>query len=316
MTHVNGRVEPLEPEDGSDLLGRYFAQVAQTELLTAEEEVDLAKAIEAGVYADHLLAEDGSIPARRRAELEAITYDGQLAKDHMVRANLRLVVSVAKKFAWSDLSFLDLIQEGNLGLIHAVEKFDWSKGYKFSTYAMWWIRQAIQRGIHTSSRTVRLPSHVLEEVGKVRRVERELEVRLGRDPTPEEVADATSLPTERVLELHRLARPAVSLETPVGVDATASLADLLPDPRGPEAVDRVEFQSMAKQLREVVDTLPPREALIMSLRYGLHDGRQHSLREVAERVGLTTERIRQLEKQSLAELRDPARNRPLLAWAG
>jgi RNA polymerase sigma factor (sigma-70 family) len=316
VTHVNGRIEPLEPDDTEDLLGRYMRQVSQTELLTAEQEVDLAKRIEAGIYAEHLLERSGKLSTTLRRELDAIVDDGQAAKDHMVRANLRLVIAVAKKYPWTNLSFLDLIQEGNLGLIHAVEKFDFKKGYKFSTYAMWWIRQAIQRGIAQSSRTVRLPAHVVEELNKVRTKERELETTLGRSPTVEEVADAAGLPAERVTALRRMSRATVSLDTPIGEDADVSLGDLIADPRSEEAVESAEYQDLAREVRDIVDTLPPREALILSLRFGLHDGRPHTLPEVADEIGLSTERIRQLEKQSLAELRDRARHEPLLAWAG
>lgn len=316
MTHDNGRAEPREPDDEADLVSQYLQQVSHTELLTAEEEVDLAKRIEAGIYAARLLERDGSLTESRRADLREVARDGELAKDHMVRANLRLVVSVAKKYAWSDLSFLDRIQEGNLGLIRAVEKFDYKKGYKFSTYAMWWIRQAIQRGIHGSSRTIRLPSHVMEEVNKVRKAQAALESRLGREPTAQEVAEEAGLDENRTVELRHLARPAISLHTPLGLDGDASIGDLIPDPHGEQAIDHTERQALLEELRGVLDTLPPREALIISLRYGLHDGREHSLREIAEQVGLTLERIRQLEKQSLAELRDPDRNYPLLTWAG
>jgi RNA polymerase primary sigma factor len=316
VSHANGRVEPREPDDTEDLLGRYMRQVGQTTLLTAEQEVELAKRIEAGVYAAHLLDENGKLSTRRRRELVAAVDDGQAAKDRMVRANLRLVVAVAKKYPWSSLSFLDLIQEGNLGLIHAVEKFDFKRGYKFSTYAMWWIRQAIQRGIAQSSRTVRLPVHVVEELNKVRTREGELATALGRDPTIEEVAAAAGLSAERVTLLRRVSRPTMSLDTPIGEEPDASLGDLIADPRSGEAIESAEYQALAQELRDIVDTLPPREALIVSLRFGLHDGTQHTLDEVADRVGLTKERIRQLEKQSLAELRDPARHEPLLAWAG
>jgi RNA polymerase sigma factor (sigma-70 family) len=315
VTHVNGRIEPLEPEDAEDLLDRYLRQVGQTSLLTAEQEVELAKRIEAGVYASHLLEEDGRLSKARRRELRAVVDDGQAAKDHMVRANLRLVIAVAKRYPWSGLSFLDLIQEGNLGLIRAVEKFDFAKGYKFSTYAMWWIRQAIQRGIAASSRTVRLPAHVVEELNRIRARERELVTELGREPTVDEVAAAAGLSVERVDALRRAAWSTVSLDSPAGEGADASLGDLIADPRSDRAVESAEHRALAHDVREIVETLPPREALIVSLRFGLQGGRQHSIGEVAERLGLSPERIRQLEKQSLAELRDPARHHPLLAWA-
>jgi RNA polymerase primary sigma factor/RNA polymerase nonessential primary-like sigma factor len=291
--------------------------VASTALLTAADEVELAKRIEAGVYADQLLAQAAQDPGVHRVrELEAIAYDGQLAKEHMIRANLRLVVSVAKRFAWSELAFLDLVQEGNLGLIRAVEKFDYTRGYKFSTYAMWWIRQAIQRGIADTGRAVRLPIHVLDELNRVRLVERRLEASLGRSPTAAEIAAEAQLATGRVTELRQHARPTLSLEAPVGPDADTQIGDLIVDPRsGEEAAELLESQALRQELRGVLGTLPPQQALIMTLRYGLNDGRRHTLGEVADRLGLTSERVRQLEKQSLADLRDPERRRRLLTWA-
>jgi RNA polymerase sigma factor (sigma-70 family) len=318
--HANGRSEPLQPHDEGDLVGRYLDQVSQTKLLSAEEEVQLAKRIEAGVYAERLLTQAAErrepMAAYRRSELEVIAHDGGVAKDHMIRANLRLVVSMAKRYAWSELAFLDRIQEGNLGLIRAVEKFDYTRGYKFSTYATWWIRQAIQRGIADAERTVRLPAHVVEEISKIGRAERRLEVRLGRSPTAAEVGAETQLAPERVEELKRHARSVMSLETPVGADADTQIGDLIVDPRsGEHATELLESQALRQELRGVVDTLPARAALIVTLRYGLHDGRPQTLSEVATRLGLTKERIRQLEKEAMAELRDPQRHRPLLEWA-
>jgi RNA polymerase sigma factor (sigma-70 family) len=323
--HANGRMEPLQPHDEADLVGRYLDQVARTMLLTAADEVELAKRIEAGLYAHQLLTQaakdigvdigvdTGVDPVR---ELEAIAYDGQLAKEHMIRANLRLVVSVAKRFAWSGLAFLDLIQEGNLGLIRAVEKFDYTRGYKFSTYAMWWIRQAIQRGIADTARTVRLPIHVVDELNKIRRVERRLEVSLGRSPTAGEIAAEAQLAAARVTELKQYARATLSLEATVGADTDTQIGDLIVDPRSDEeAAELLESQALRHELRGLLDTLPPQQALIMALRYGLNDGRQHTLGEVADRLRLTNDRVRQLEKQALADLRDPERRRRLLGWA-
>jgi RNA polymerase primary sigma factor/RNA polymerase nonessential primary-like sigma factor len=313
----DGRLEPRQLHDEADLVGRYLDQVANTALLTAAEEVELAKRIEVGVYAHQLLTQAAQDPGVARVrELEAIAYDGQLAKEHMIRANLRLVVSVAKRFAWSELTFLDLVQEGNLGLIRAVEKFDYTRGYKFSTYAMWWIHQAIQRGIADTGRTVRLPIHVLDELNRVRRVERRLEASLGRSPTAAEIAAEAQLAAGRVTELRQHARATLSLETPVGPGADTQIGDLIADPRsGDEAAELLESQALRQELRGVLDTLPPQQALIMTLRYGLNDGRRCTLGEVADRLGLTNERVRQLEKQSLADLRDPERRRRLLTWA-
>jgi RNA polymerase primary sigma factor/RNA polymerase nonessential primary-like sigma factor len=313
----DGRLEPRQLHDEADLVGRYLDQVANTALLTAAEEVELAKRIEVGVYAHQLLTQAAQDPGVARVrELEAIAYDGRLAKEHMIRANLRLVVSVAKRFAWSELTFLDLVQEGNLGLIRAVEKFDYTRGYKFSTYAMWWIHQAIQRGIADTGRTVRLPIHVLDELNRVRRVERRLEASLGRSPTAAEIAAEAQLAAGRVTELRQHARATLSLETPVGPGADTQIGDLIADPRsGDEAAELLESQALRQELRGVLDTLPPQQALIMTLRYGLNDGRRRTLGEVADRLGLTNERVRQLEKQSLADLRDPERRRRLLTWA-
>ncbi len=302
-------------DEDYDLVGQYLKQIGTTPLLSAAEEVELARRIEAGVYAASLLETEG--PGRRRDELAALVRDGEQARDHMIRANLRLVVSAARKYYRnSGLPFLDVVQEGNLGLIRAVEKFDYSKGFKFSTYAMWWIRQAIERGKAERARTIRLPVHVLETLSKVGKAERKLTVSLGREPTPEELAAETDLTPARVVELRRISRDTLSLDTPVGEQGSASIGDLIEDTETPQATDVVEFHALGEQVRDLVNTLAPREALIVSMRFGLEDGEQHTLQEVAERVGLTKERVRQLEKLALAELRDPARHQPLIEWAG
>jgi RNA polymerase primary sigma factor/RNA polymerase nonessential primary-like sigma factor len=289
-------------------------------LLTAEEEVDLAKRIEAGVYADELLreaeADRRELPARRRRDLEAVARDGQYAKDHMIRANLRLVVAMAKRHARRGLPFLDIVQEGNLGLIRAVEKFDYTKGYKFSTYATWWIRQAMERGLAQHARTVRLPVHVVENLGKLGRVERRMHLRLGREPTLEELADETGFPAEKVTELRRVGLEAISLDTPVGESGETVVGDLIEDTEVLQATDVVEYRALAEQLRATIATLPPREAMILTLRYGLHNGRPRSFEQIAQEVGLTRERVRQLEKQALAELRAAEGCEHLLEWAG
>jgi RNA polymerase sigma factor (sigma-70 family) len=326
VTALNGngwtatpRQEPREQEGEYDLVGQYLAQIAGTPLLTAEEEVELAKRIEAGVYARELLrrADSGEQElSAPREELEAIMRDGERAKDHMIRANLRLVVSAARKYYRSvGASFLDVVQDGNLGLIRAVEKFDYTKGFKFSTYAMWWIRQAIERGRADKARAVRLPVHVVEEIARLGRSERKLHMRLGGEPTIEEVAAEAGLTVDRVSELRALSREAVSLDAPVGEDGTTRVSDLIQDTDVLQPPEVVEFRGLAEELRSIVDTLPAREAAIIALRYGLHDGRQHSLREVADRLGLSPERVRQLERQALTELREPERQEPLLAWA-
>ncbi|PSL01534.1 RNA polymerase primary sigma factor/RNA polymerase nonessential primary-like sigma factor [Haloactinopolyspora alba] len=328
MTIVNGhgadtaavRSEPRELDQDYDLVGHYLKQIGSTPLLSAQEEVDLARRIEAGLYASELLraADAGERELTRpREELDAVARDGEHAKDHMIRANLRLVVAAARKhYRNTGLSFLDVIQDGNMGLIRAVEKFDYTRGFKFSTYAMWWIRQAIERGRAEKARTIRLPAHVVESISKLARTERKLHLSLGREPTADEVATEADLTTERVEELRRISRDVVSLDMPVGDDGSANVGDLIEDTEVLQAPDVVEFKALGEEVRTLVETLAPREAMIVSLRYGLSDGRQHTLQEVAERVGLTKERVRQLEKEALAELRDPARYEPLLEWAG
>jgi RNA polymerase primary sigma factor len=306
-------------DDEPDLVGQYLAQIGSTPLLSADEEVELAKRIEVGVYAAELVrtAEAGNqrISAARRRALEAVAEDGRAAKDHMIRANLRLVVAAARKHARRGVPFLDVVQEGNLGLIRAVEKFDYTKGFKFSTYAMWWIRQAIERGLAEQSRTVRLPAHVAEVVAKINRIDRDLNRLLGREPTLDEVAAEAGLSVERVIELRQVARDSISLDTPVGDDAETTLGELIEDTDVLQAADMAEQRALTASLHELVATLAPREATIIELRFGLHDGQPHTLQEVADRVGLTRERVRQLEKKALAELRDPRRHEPVLAWA-
>jgi RNA polymerase primary sigma factor/RNA polymerase nonessential primary-like sigma factor len=301
-------------------LGQYLRQIAATPLLDAAGEVRLAQRIEAGLRAVEELRqaeEDGrELPPERRRELEAAVRDGQEAKDHMVRANLRLVVAMAKRHAHRGLPLLDVIQEGNLGLIRAVEKFDHTKGFKFSTYATWWIRQAIERGLATHARAVRLPVHVVEQLQKLAKVERKLQLGLGREATVEEVARDSGIAEDKVVWLRRVGRQVISLDTPVDDTGETVVGDLIPDSEVLRAPEVAEYQALAEELREAVDTLEPREALILSLRYGLHDGRQRTLQEVARHVGLTRERVRQLEKESLARLREQEPGERLLAWVG
>ncbi|MCE6997156.1 sigma-70 family RNA polymerase sigma factor [Saccharothrix sp. S26] len=305
----------------ADLVGRYLRELTSTPLLTADEEVVLAKRIEAGVYAAELLrrADEGEGPvldAEHHRALRTVTAEGGRAKDHMIRANLRLVVSVAKKHAFRGLPLLDVVQEGNLGLIRAVEKWDYAKGFKFSTYAVWWIRQAVERGLAEQTRTIRLPMHVHEEVGKLRKAEQRLRLEHDREPTAEEIARAAKIPVTRVVGLLAASRTALSLEAPVGDDGGASVADLIEDAEAVDAQEAVEQQELAEELRALVGTLPERQARIVTQRYGLSDGRARSLQELSEELGLTRERVRQLEKDSLRLLRDPERNRALLALAG
>ncbi|GAA3729348.1 RNA polymerase sigma factor [Salinactinospora qingdaonensis] len=323
--------EPEAPEadldDQSPAMGdsvhTYLKAIGRRQLLTAEQEVDLAKRIEAGLYAEHKLgrseSEAGPEPVElsdtEREELEWVAEDGRQAKSHMLEANLRLVVSVAKKYSDRGMSLLDVVQEGNLGLIRAVEKFDYAKGYKFSTYAMWWIRQAIQRGFADSARTIRLPVHVLELLSKVSRLERDMHQALGREPTPEELAHELDKTPAQIEELLRVTRQPISLDSTIGEDGETRIGDLIEDIDASEASEVVDRQLMADQLRSALDDLEPREATIMSLRFGLMDGRPRTLDEIGKHLGLTRERIRQLEKQSLSKLRHPSRAQQLLDFA-
>ncbi|MGI5201527.1 RNA polymerase sigma factor [Spirillospora sp. CA-108201] len=318
VTEVEVEENSADLDDQSTTMGdsvhTYLKAIGRRQLLTAEQEVDLAKRIEAGLYAEHKLESEDLSPAVR-ADLEWVAADGRRAKAHMLEANLRLVVSVAKKYSDRGLSLLDVVQEGNLGLIRAVEKFDYSKGYKFSTYAMWWIRQAIQRGFADSARTIRLPVHVLEMLSKLSRVERDMHQRLGREPTPEELAAELDKSPEQVRELLRTSRQPISLDSTIGEDGETRIGDLIEDTDSPEASELVDRQLMADQLRRTLDILSPREAKIMAMRFGLYDGTPRTLDEIGKALGLTRERIRQLEKESLSKLRHPSNARPLLDFA-
>ena len=303
----------------TDLMRVYLSEIGKTPLLTADQEVDLAKRIEAGVYASELLrrhdAREAPLKPARRKALEAVAEEGHQAKLHMLRANLRLVVSVAKKFGNRGVPLLDVVQEGNVGLIRAVEKFDYTKGFKFSTYATWWIRQAISRGLPEQARTIRLPVHVNEDVAKVARARRELTQRLVHAPTDEEIAAISGHTPERVAELRGYGRDPVSLDAPVGEEGDSVLGDLVLDATGPSAADTVEHRAMVSHLGRLIDRLPAREALIVRMRFGLYDGRPHTLDEIGTHLGLTRERIRQLEKLALAKLRHPSISEELLDWA-
>jgi RNA polymerase primary sigma factor len=298
-----------------DSVHTYLKSIGRRQLLTAAQEVELAKRIEAGLYAEHKLETAKRLSRAHREELEWVAEDGRRAKAHMLEANLRLVVSVAKKYSDRGLSLLDVVQEGNLGLIRAVEKFDYAKGYKFSTYAMWWIRQAIQRGFADSARTIRLPVHVLELLSKLSRVEREMHQRLGREPTPGELAVELDKSPEQVLELLRTSRQPISLDSTIGEDGDTRIGDLIEDTDSPEAAELVDRQIMADQLRRALNVLSPRESKIMAMRFGLHDGTPRTLDEIGKHMGLTRERIRQLEKESLSKLRHPSNAQPLLDFA-
>jgi RNA polymerase primary sigma factor len=302
-----------EPGVSADPVRNYLNEIGRTALLDAAQEVDLSKRIEAGVYAEHKLA--GKVTARERRDLEAIAADGALAKAHMLEANLRLVVSVAKRYSNRGMSFLDVVQEGNLGLIRAVEKFDYTKGYKFSTYAMWWIRQAITRALADQARTIRLPVHVVEQLNKLGRLQRDMHQRFGREPTPQELAAELDRTPEQIEEMLRNARQPVSLDNPVGDDEDTRLGDLIEDFEAPAASDALEYQTMIETVHRALAGLEPREARVLALRFGLAEGRPHTLDEIGRDVGLTRERIRQIEKEALAKLREPDRPDSLLDWA-
>ncbi|MBL7497641.1 RNA polymerase sigma factor [Frankia sp. CNm7] len=295
-----------------DPVRMYLATIGRTTLLTAEGEVDLAKRIEAGLFAGHKLATGADEMApRQRQELMAVEQDGQRARQQLVEANLRLVVSIAKRYTGRGMLFLDVVQEGNLGLIRAVEKFDYTKGYKFSTYATWWIRQAITRALADQSRTVRLPVHLVELLNQLVRLRRELLVELGREPTTEEIATALGVTVSRVDELQRVSREPVSLDSPVGDEADIELGDLIEDTAAIEPAEAAMISVRADQLGAVLGALPDRERRVIQLRFGLVDGRGRTLDEIGREFGLTRERIRQIEQRTLTKLRHPARSEGL-----
>jgi RNA polymerase sigma factor (sigma-70 family) len=302
-----------EVAEERDLVGVYLHEISRTPLLDAAAEVELAKAIEAGLYAEHLLESDKLPRDVRHTELQRIVADGELAKDQFIRANLRLVVSIARRYVRSGMPMLDLIQEGNTGLVRAVEKFDYLRGYKFSTYATWWIRQAISRAIAQQERTVRLPVHLVEDVNRMRSVARQFTREHGGEPEPEQLADAMGVPVDRVMELIRWSQDTVSLDTPVGDDGDTNLGDLVADSDSPSPEDVVLAALERQRIEGLLNHLDDRSAGIMRARYGLEDGREHSLTEVATRFSLSRERIRQLEIQALGRLRELARAEGLRA---
>ncbi|MBB5112324.1 RNA polymerase sigma factor SigB [Micromonospora chalcea] len=300
----------------TDLVRAYLNGIGRTKLLTAAQEVELSKRIEAGLFAEEKLATCTPVSAELRADLALIAAEGRAAKDHLLEANLRLVVSIAKRYTGRGMAFLDLIQEGNLGLIRAVEKFDYTKGYKFSTYATWWIRQAITRAMADQARTIRIPVHMVEQVNRMVRVRRELSVSLGREPTVSEVAKALEIPEFQVIELISYDREPVSLDQAVGEDGESALGDFVAavDPRT-EPGDAATNGELRNEVRIVLATLSQREQAVIRLRFGLDDGRQRTLDEVGREFGLSRERIRQIEKVTLLKLRDPERANRLEAYA-
>lgn len=299
----------------ADSVRAYLKQIGKVALLNAEEEVDLAKRIEAGLYAEHFLkeleaGEEKVLPSQRR-DLKLVIRDGDKAKNHLLEANLRLVVSLAKRYTGRGMVFLDLIQEGNLGLIRAVEKFDYAKGYKFSTYATWWIRQAITRAMADQARTIRIPVHMVEVINKLGRIQRELLQDLGREPTPEELAKEMDITPEKVLEIQQYAREPISLDQTIGDEGDSQLGDFIEDSEAVVAVDAVSFTLLQDQLQDVLDTLSEREAGVVRLRFGLTDGQPRTLDEIGQVYGVTRERIRQIESKTMSKLRHPSRSQVL-----
>jgi RNA polymerase nonessential primary-like sigma factor len=299
----------------ADLVRVYLNGIGRTALLTAAQEVELAKRIEAGVFAQHMLDTAEKLSASRATELKAIVSDGHRAKNHLLEANLRLVVSLAKRYTGRGMPLLDLIQEGNLGLIRAVEKFDYTKGFKFSTYATWWIRQAITRGMADQGRTIRLPVHLVEQVNKLARIKRDLHQQLGREATHEELAAEVGLTPEKVADLLDHARDPVSLDMPVGSEEDAPLGDFIEDGEATDAESAVISGLLHDDLRRVLGTLDDREQSVIRLRYGLDDGQPHTLDQIGKRFGLSRERVRQIEREVMSKLRQGERAEKLRAYA-
>ena len=301
----------------ADPVKDYLKQIGKVALLNAAQEVELAERIEAGLYAEQKLKSDESYRdkngrlTKAGRELTMIADDGRAAKDHLLEANLRLVVSLAKRYTGRGMLFLDLIQEGNLGLIRAVEKFDYAKGYKFSTYATWWIRQAITRAMADQARTIRIPVHMVEVINKLARVQRQMLQDLGREPTPEELAKELDMTPEKVVEVQKYGREPISLHTPLGEDGDSEFGDLIEDSEAVVPADAVSFTLLQEQLHSVLDTLSEREAGVVSMRFGLEDGQPKTLDEIGKVYGVTRERIRQIESKTMSKLRHPSRSQVL-----
>ncbi|MDF7641116.1 RNA polymerase sigma factor [Bifidobacterium sp. ESL0784] len=296
----------------ADPVKDYLKQIGRVSLLNAEQEVDLSERIEAGLYAQHLLdTESEGMDFKRKRELKWAANDGKKAKDHLLEANLRLVVSLAKRYTGRGMLFLDLIQEGNLGLIRAVEKFDWKKGFKFSTYATWWIRQAITRAMADQARTIRVPVHMVEVINKLSRVQRQMLQDLGREPTPDELARELDMPVEKVQEVQKYGREPISLHTPLGEDGDSEFGDLIEDTDAIAPSEAVAFSLLQEQFKQVLETLSPREAGVIKMRYGLEDGQPKTLDDIGRVYGVTRERIRQIESKTMSKLRHPSRSQTL-----
>ncbi len=295
----------------ADPVKDYLKQIGKVALLNAEQEVELAKRIEAGLFAEEKLNSGDKLDMKVKRELWWIAQDGKKAKNHLLEANLRLVVSLAKRYTGRGMLFLDLIQEGNLGLIRAVEKFDYTKGYKFSTYATWWIRQAITRAMADQARTIRIPVHMVEVINKLARVQRQMLQDLGREPTPEELAKELDMTPEKVVEVQKYGREPISLHTPLGEDGDSEFGDLIEDSEAVVPADAVSFTLLQEQLHSVLDTLSEREAGVVSMRFGLTDGQPKTLDEIGKVYGVTRERIRQIESKTMSKLRHPSRSQVL-----
>ena len=308
-------LEDLSVPEGiniDDHVKMYLKEIGKVNLLTAEEEMSLAKRMADGEMAKSQMKEMGDdIPAEAKEQMDFLIADGEKAKKSLAEANLRLVVSIAKRYVGRGMLFLDLIQEGNLGLIKAVDKFDYTKGYKFSTYATWWIRQAITRAIADQARTIRIPVHMVETINKLVRVSRQLVQELGREPTPEELAKELNMPVEKVREISKISQEPVSLETPIGEEEDSHLGDFIPDDDAPAPSEAASFVLLKEQLGDVLKTLTPREAKVLRLRFGLDDGRARTLEEVGKEFEVTRERIRQIEAKALRKLRHPSRSKKL-----
>ena len=296
----------------ADPVKDYLKQIGKVPLLNARQEVELAKRIEAGLFADHKLAEgSGVLRADQCIDLERVAEDGRSAKNHLLEANLRLVVSLARRYTGRGMLFLDLIQEGNLGLIRGVEKFDYTKGYKFSTYATWWIRQAITRAMAEQSRTIRIPVHMVEAINKLARVQRQMLQDLGREPTPEELAVELDMTPDRLIEVRKYGREPISLHTPLGEDGDSEFGDLIEDSDAIQPGEAVSFTLLQEQLHSVLGTLSEREAGVVSMRFGLADGQPKTFDEIGNVYGVTRERIRQIESKAMSKLRHPSRSNGL-----
>jgi RNA polymerase primary sigma factor len=307
--------DDLENIDTDDTIGLYLKEVSRVPLLNAEEEVELAQRIERGRMAREELAK-GNVSNKRRMELRQLIEDGWAAREHLITANSRLVISVAKKYMGRGVPFLDLIQEGNIGLIRATKKFDYRRGHKFSTYATWWIRQAVTRAIADQGRTIRVPVHMGDQINKLLRVQHQLTQRLGREPTVEELAIALDVPPKKVENMIQVARRPLSLETPTDDEEDSVLGDFIEDDEAPPPDDSATFNLLREHLEEVLNGLPPREVRILQLRYGLLDGQAYTLEEVGRKMGVTRERVRQIEAQALSRLRHPSIRRKLRDYLG